>query len=636
METIIHEDSPLAEYLEGTPTPGPHRLMDIAPPTVLGLNVRVGEGRAGMAHAWIEGSSQLPRRPSQSFAPRGLPMLHTRVRETFLRPLRLGIPQNGLVARIHSACSRVANSTLGRADNARFLEHFRYIIVASQLLNEHPGQSTFKGLAMRPPTPSGTTITANYQVVSTSLTGAAVTALTAFALVWLIHWARGSLQSGFSRGRWLLVLTAFTIVATLLYTHARRQWLQYLRQQAIDGASMIVARTQVFEASTTSALTLIQEVELVSRGYRLTPLPPITRLDDRGQSRRCSRLRKNLRKSFATAIPAFAEACSALHVLLDEDDIEKYFDIYDISNQDLREAALGCPEIEDDDVDSLKVLRVLQYRLSTLRRVVMCSLLALEADGGKPDFHRWRMAVEIMNQLSTVMVMSSEKLGSVLNEEERFTIPPTPRTPSTPGRERLRSQVRKLSSLSQGIRCLQAKMQILREESNRTLEESEDVSELGSSLMSQYESIGVDLQSLTQAWEAGKASLAINIDKHERRISHASNGLQSPAPSLGGLTVVEEDGSPADALRALNGECPSNRSSMTASASDEEIYEAIAIPKQRSTFSREERIAKMQEERVRQASLRKKRDATTDMLKELESVISTRPQRPNAGRITSV
>ncbi|KAK5013525.1 hypothetical protein LTR16_004438 [Cryomyces antarcticus] len=550
-------------------------------------------------------------------------MLHTRVRETFLRPLRLGIPQNGLVARIHSACSRVANSTLGRADNARFLEHFRYIIVASQLLNEHPGQSTFKGLAMRPPTPSGTTITANYQVVSTSLTGAAVTALTAFALVWLIHWARGSLQSGFSRGRWLLVLTAFTIVATLLYTHARRQWLQYLRQQAIDGASMIVARTQVFEASTTSALTLIQEVELVSRGYRLsTPLPPITRLDDRGQSRRCSRLRKNLRKSFATAIPAFAEACSALHVLLDEDDIEKYFDIYDISNQDLREAALGCPEIEDDDVDSLKVLRVLQYRLSTLRRVVMCSLLALEADGGKPDFHRWRMAVEIMNQLSTVMVMSSEKLGSVLNEEER--------------RERLRSQVRKLSSLSQGIRCLQAKMQILREESNRTLEESEDVSELGSSLMSQYESIGVDLQSLTQAWEAGKASLAINIDKHERRISHASNGLQSPAPSLGGLTVVEEDGSPADALRALNGECPSNRSSMTASASDEEIYEAIAIPKQRSTFSREERIAKMQEERVRQASLRKKRDATTDMLKELESVISTRPQRPNAGRITSV
>ncbi|TKA73581.1 hypothetical protein B0A49_10922 [Cryomyces minteri] len=266
----------------------------------------------------------------------------------------------------------------------------------------------------------------------------------------------------------------------------------------------------------------------------------------------------------------------------------------------------------------------------------MCSLLALEADGGKPDFHRWRIAVETMNQLSTVMAMSSEKLGSVLNEEERFTIPPAPKTPSTPGRERLRSQVRKLSSLSQGIRCLHAKMQILREDSNRTLEESEDVSELGSSLMAQYESIGVDLQSLTQAWEAGKASLAINIDKHERRISHASNGLRSPAPSLGGLTVVEEDGSPADALRALNGECPSNRSSMTVSVSDEEIYEAIAIPKQRSTFSREERIAKIQEERGRQASLRERRDATTNMLKELESVINTRPQRPKTGRITSV
>ena len=64
----------------------------------------------------------------------------------------------------------------------------------------------------------------------------------------------------------VLVLAA---VATAVYTYMRRQWLQYLRQEAVEGASALVTNLQAFEASTSSALALIQEVELVSRGYRL-------------------------------------------------------------------------------------------------------------------------------------------------------------------------------------------------------------------------------------------------------------------------------------------------------------------------------------------------------------------------------
>ena len=74
----------------------------------------------------------------------------------------------------------------------------------------------------------------------------------------------------------MLVLVAFAAVATAGYTYMRRQWLQYLRQEAIEGASALVTNLQAFEASTASALALIQEVELVSRGYRLyvrTPTP---------------------------------------------------------------------------------------------------------------------------------------------------------------------------------------------------------------------------------------------------------------------------------------------------------------------------------------------------------------------------
>lgn len=328
--------------------------------------------------------------------------------------------------------------------------------------------------------------------------------------------------------------------------------------------------------------------------------------------------------------------------MIQEDDLEKYLDVYEISNPDLQEAALGYSASEFDDAETLKALRTFQYRLSTLRRVYLCSLLAMEADGGKPDFPRWSTVVDSMLNTASPVGQWSEKFNRVLAEEEQFVLPSPAKVAPTPGREKIRNSVRKLSGLSSGIRGLQAKMQVLREETNKSLEDTEDVSELGHSLLAQYDSIGADLKSLVQAWEAGKNALALNIDRQERRISQASSGLRSPVPSLGGLTAVDE-GSPSDALRALNGDLLSPQqsapSSDQGSASDDEVFEAIAIPKTRATMSREERMQKIQDDRIRQASLREQRDSNTNMLRELESVINMRPHRlsaPPRGRVTSL
>jgi hypothetical protein len=178
---------------------------------------------------------------------------------------------------------------------------------------------------------------------------------------------------------------------------------------------------------------------------------------------------------------------------------------------------------------------------------------------------------------------------------------------------------------------------VLRDESDRNLNEAADVSELGANLMIQYESIGVDLKALMQEWEDGKAALASNIDRNERRLSSMS-GMLSPTISLGGLTAVDE-GNVSDALRALNGETRS-RSSMEFSSSDvEEVFEAVAMPKQRSTLTREERIAKMKQDRIKRESLKEKAEANTHMLRELESVINMRPRgrtTGGGGRITSI
>lgn len=180
-----------------------------------------------------------------------------------------------------------------------------------------------------------------------------------------------------------------------------------------------------------------------------------------------------------------------------------------------------------------------------------------------------------------------------------------------------------MNSLGTGIRGLHAKLQLLREESDRALDDSSDISELAPNLLSQYESIGVDLRELVTAWEEGKAALAQGIDRNEKRISSIST-LISPTSSLGGLTTVDEDGTAAAALRALNGESTPPRSE--SSEPEREVFEAVALPRARSTLTREERIVKVREEREQKAHARQQMDATRGMMKELETVINLRPR----------
>ena len=64
----------------------------------------------------------------------------------------------------------------------------------------------------------------------------------------------------------LALLVGFAMIS---YAYMRRQWLQYLRQQSLAVVSEFVAKAQEFDMVVAGALTLVQEVELVSRGYRM-------------------------------------------------------------------------------------------------------------------------------------------------------------------------------------------------------------------------------------------------------------------------------------------------------------------------------------------------------------------------------
>lgn len=108
-----------------------------------------------------------------------------------------------------------------------------------------------------------------------------------------------------------------------------------------------------------------------------------------------------------------------LRPLTDSTNLEKYYDIYDISLEELAEAETGLAHRTTDDQYSLRALRTLFGRLYSVRKSILCCLLALSADGGGSDIGRWSTAVEEMRSLGTTTGVYTTKVAGILNEEDR-------------------------------------------------------------------------------------------------------------------------------------------------------------------------------------------------------------------------
>ncbi|PGH14221.1 proliferating cell nuclear antigen (pcna) [Helicocarpus griseus UAMH5409] len=604
MEALVYQDSPLANYLEG-------------------------EGEGEQDWALQPDDSHPSHSPLDSetsnFAPRGPPTFQDRIRNKLPTPLQLKpLGKEQTLAKIHDVCKATIGTRIGKSENERFLEQLGYIIVASQLLNEQsaPSYSAATGLL------SNTTNNADLsktRATNFGLRGAIFTAAASFSVVWLLHWARSRQGASWDFRRVCILISLLLAVAITFYAFAKRQWLKYLRRQAVDAASVLVTNAQSFDSAASASVVLIQEVELVSRGYRLsTPMPPITRLEEQTQTRRCLRLRRILSECLTEMLERYLDTKRHLRQFTDTVNLEKYYDIYDISPVELEETRTSLADNAMEDKTSLRSLRHLFSRVYSARKATFCCLLALPADGGEDDITNWGAAVEEMQRLATTNGVCVQRLAAILNEQDNNIVPPSPQTKVTPNKDRHRAQLRRLNSLSQGIRGLHAKMQLIREESDASLERATDDADFGTTLTTLYESIGADLRGILQEWEAGKSSLLATLENPER-LSRSTNSMlktpSSPTLSLGGVTAVE--GGPAEALRALTGEDSSNQSP-DSNMDDDEVFEAVAMPRKRSSMTREERIARMKEERAKHAAAREKSDANTHMLRELETSFHSR------------
>ncbi|KAG0638656.1 Mysoin-binding motif of peroxisomes-domain-containing protein [Tuber brumale] len=616
MESIVFANSPLAEYLEGN-----------------------GESEASWG---IELSSPEPAKESQPIFAPPLTSITGRFRKRGLKPLKLSDPGWSRKAKFYELFSRVVDSRLSRNENSKFLERFRYIIVASQLLNEHVNVSHYDRKSNPDPFSldevASTDIFGPQYAKSIYWAGSGGCVLVVSLLfAWVLRGGNG--RSGISKGRAIAALLLSMMVAISLFAHARRRWLRSLRAKAIEFAALFVENSQTFDVLASNAVTLIQEVELVSRGYRLsTPLPPITRLERDSQTRRCARLRRSLLSAFSLGIPPHIQACMSLRHLTQEIDLEKYYDIYDIRREDVQNIEAEIDNGEFDDMESLKALKALVHRLHTVRRMFLCCLLALEADGRHPDFNKWRITVEQLRTLGSLVGELGSEIKRILGEEEQFFVPPTPKSPMSPENERYRGQLRKLNSLSQALRGLQAKMHVLREESDRTLKESTGLIDFGPDLLIHYDSIGADLHALVNEWEDGRSFLAMSLDRN------ASSPPSKPPESVSGTTLVGDTprnstlfgsggtGWADDAGFGLFSPTTEDRERLS---EDEQVFEAVAEPRPRSIMTRDERIRKVHEEKVRIAEHKKKAEAGLALQRELQAVLVNRPpskRKPVASR----
>lgn len=87
--------------------------------------------------------------------------------------------------------------------------------------------------------------------------------------------------------------------------------------------------------------------------------------------------------------------------------------------EELEAIEVSFSQTTHEDKYCLRYLRALFGKLYSVRKSILCCLLALSADGGGSDITTWSFAVEEMRELAAVTGAGMLKLTAILNEEDR-------------------------------------------------------------------------------------------------------------------------------------------------------------------------------------------------------------------------
>lgn len=382
---------------------------------------------------------------------------------------------------------------------------------------------------------------------------------------------------------------------------------------------------------------------------RSQPLPPISRLEDNHPIGHCRQLRVTIATALTNSISHSVNAHNAIQIFIRNADLQRYHDIYDVSIQDYADAIAFANKTAEESQDSLKELRFL-FRLHFIaRKVFLCDLLALHSGSTWQNILQWRKTLLLLQDLDAAYSQIAESLHSAMvNEASIQDIPNTTledadQSPSrdtettTPQRLHTKAQLRRFEAVANAIHSLNAKVRLLKDEVSVPVIKGDEAA-FSAALTRHYEHLGAEIRNALVEWERGRNTMFLNVGiESENRLSRASSirSPVSPSPSsIGGMTMV--DGGPAEAFKLLSGD---ERSTSDGVGPDEEVFEAVAMPRKRRSWapmSREEKLNRLQEDRRKRATMHEQAENTTNMLRELQMVIKHRPQARTNPRITSL
>ncbi|KAG0366333.1 Mysoin-binding motif of peroxisomes-domain-containing protein [Gamsiella multidivaricata] len=109
----------------------------------------------------------------------------------------------------------------------------------------------------------------------------------------------------------------------------QRRNIQATQNQALRSLQILVNHCQALDAKVNRAIMVIQEIELVSRGYRLsTPLAPISRIEQASKTRRCNLVRAQLVAVLTKSGALFQRSTETLQSHIDHKRLSTLLDMY--------------------------------------------------------------------------------------------------------------------------------------------------------------------------------------------------------------------------------------------------------------------------------------------------------------------
>lgn len=176
--------------------------------------------------------------------------------------------------------------------------------------------------------------------------------------------------------------------------------------------------SETLDSKVHRALITIQEIELVSRGYRLSmPLSPVSRIEQTSKARRCIALRSRLSSILRRAFIIYEEAIIDLVGHVDKNGVSRLYDMYNVRSV----ASLSA--VEHDDETSLEFLRALAQLMHTKRRECMMQFLALNIvseghDSVRRDYESsWRAVTTVLGNVETETISFVNQILDALDTE---------------------------------------------------------------------------------------------------------------------------------------------------------------------------------------------------------------------------